>query len=118
MVAPWHTLFDPTTHERDLARCETFTRFRRWHANVVILAADALIQGTLSKIARHNGGRTIAVRQRAIADIQTKVGLAVLGIGPVTLVAGVSQNRPDVAAIVDGRAGFVGVYGLRGGDKY
>ena len=99
MLLILRTLCDPALENLFLPRRQLLVRVGWRHQFVRIVRQDPFHQFALLRLLGHDGPS----RYRFVAQIETQVRLAVLGVRAVTKEAVVGKDRPYVAIEFDGR---------------
>ena len=90
------TLLDPALEQRNLCGTQRLARVGRWHAQFSVITGDARDEFTGIRLPRGNDPLV-----RHCCNVETQVGLPMIGVGAVTIVAAVREQRTDVSIEVD-----------------
>src|SRR5262245_29267175 len=70
---------------------------RRRHPEIVFLSSDSREDFTLIGLARNEVAYALGSPEQTLACVQPQVRLALVGVGPMALVAVLGEDRADVA---------------------
>ena len=101
------SLGDPLLQQRLLPFVQLLAGVRRRHQVVLVVREDAGHKFAVRRFARHDGGVIAKIGQRPLACVETKIGLALLGVRPVTGETVVAQQRPDIPGEINSPRLFV-----------
>src|SRR5258705_12797664 len=109
MFLPFSSFDDPALQRIHLGGREMLASFQGWHPVILIARRDTRDEGTLGNITRHNGMvARFKFCERAFLLIKAQASLAFVLVRPVTRVAVLRKDWPDVAVEIDlwSRLGF------------
>src|SRR4051794_27444318 len=105
MSAPFRSFSDPALEQLDFARGQGQLGIGWGHAEIGIVAENALDQLALGWVAGNDGSLTVALGKDALLDVESQVAFPFGLVRAMTLVAAVGENRLNVAAKIDRRLG-------------
>jgi hypothetical protein len=94
-------LGNPLSDQRDLFGGQPFTRFRRRHALVFVVAGNQGHDLAVIRATRNDGSAAAKVRGRALTRVEAQFRLTLFGVRAVTLVTVVGEDRAHIAVEVD-----------------
>jgi hypothetical protein len=99
---PVGSLANPFTEEILFILKEAESRVFRWYSFIRVRGENALDDGTVGYVTPSNGRIPLPLGESILAIVQTKPGLAYIGVRSVALVAFIREEGPDVPCIING----------------
>ena len=101
---PVGSLANPFTEEILFILKEAESRVFRWHSFIRVRGENALDDGTVGYVTPSNGRIPFPIGESILAIVQTKPGLACIGVRSMALVAFIGEDGPDIPCIINGAA--------------